>query len=236
MTTETRLTGRITDEQIAALQRKVGVTRKPDYQEWELDDARIFRSQLRHWAVLTGDMRPLYLDPDYAATTPWKTLIAPAGIIVCYEQLDPEVDCLPDSVAVLASAKVEWAEPIRLGDSIFPESVIESVVEVTKGTGEGRVVAQQIRTEVRNQRSTTAGHAVLTWHCYERGSSAHRALFGMREDAHYYNRSDIELLSVEYAAEQSRGPGLLYWEDVSEGEEVPHILKGPTTREVIQPP
>ena len=220
----------ITDEQLSALHKQVGVKRARTYAEWELPDARILRSQIRGWSVMVGDMRPVFVDPDYASNTPWKTLIAPPGIVVCFEQIDPEVDGIPGSVAVLDSARVEWDGPIRLGDTVFPESVLAAVREITADAAQGRIIAQQIVTEVRNGEGERLARAELNWHCYERGSAAHRALFGDRKDAHYYSREDIEALGAEYKAEQARGGEPLYWEEVQEGEELAHVLKGPTTR------
>jgi acyl dehydratase len=220
----------ISDGQLEEARKQVGVKRGREYEEWELDDARVLRSQVRGWSVMVGNMAPLFVDPEHASRSPWGGLIAPPGVVVCYEQIDPEVDVLPGSVAVLASARVEWDGPIRVGETVLPESELTGVREITEEAGQGRIVAQEIVTEVRDGSGRRLGRAQLEWHGYERGSAAHRGLFGEREDAHYYTREDIEALGEEYKREVARGATPLYWEEVSVGEELAPVLKGPTTR------
>ena len=92
MTTGIKTT--ITDDQLTELKKKVGVIVRPDYEDWQLADARITRSAIRTWAVLNADMRPLYMDPEHAKSSPWGTIIAPPAIILSQEHLDPETDLL----------------------------------------------------------------------------------------------------------------------------------------------
>ncbi len=230
MAATTGITSTITNEALAAFKARVGETRKRAYEEWELADAKILRSQIRSWSVINGDMRPLYMDPDHAAKSPWGALIAPPAVILSYEQFNPETDAIQGTFNILSSAKVEWDGPLKMGDTLLPESVITSVEEITKDPSEGRVVSQVVTTEIRNLDGRLVGKAVLDWHFFERGSGAQRALFGDREDAYMWSQEQIEALGAEYKEEEQRGADTLYWDDVKEGEELDHVLKGPTTR------
>lgn len=58
MAATTGITSTITNEALAAFKARVGETRKRAYEEWELADAKILRSQIRSWSVINGDMRP----------------------------------------------------------------------------------------------------------------------------------------------------------------------------------
>jgi acyl dehydratase len=230
VSTATGIRTTITDERLAELKSKVGVPKTRTYEDWELDDAKVLRSQIRSWAVLLGDMRPLFVDADYAAASPWKTLIAPPSVLTCYEQIDPEVESLPGSQSILERAIVEWERPIRLNDILVPSSEIESVDDVTQGAVEGRVVAMTVATEVQNQDRAVVGRMRLAYRCVERGTAAQRALFGERSDAHMHTKADIDALREEYKQERQRGAEALYIEDVKAGMELEHVLKGPTTR------
>lgn len=229
MTTAATVTSKTRTDQLAALRERVGATRKRALEEWELDDARVLRSQIRSWGVMTGDMRPLYVDPAAAADSAWGTLIAPPGIITCYEQIDPETDSLPGSFAVLTSARLSWEGPIRLGDIVVPETTIQNVRDVTTDAAAGTIVAQEIATRVATNDGRALGSALLTWNCYERGSASQRALFGDRDEAHMWSRADIEALGEEYKKETPR-TGKQYFDDVTVGEALQPVLKGPTTR------
>ena len=186
------------------------------------------RSQIRHWAVVLGDMRPLFVDAEYAAAGPWGTVIAPPSVLACFEQIDPEVDGLPGCQAVLASASLEWFAPIRVGSLLLPRSVIESVDDL--GGDDGRAVALTIATVVDDGEGGIVGRCKLNWHCVERGSAAQRDLFGGREEPYMWTKAEIDALREEYAREHPRGAEALYWDDVQEGQELGRVLKGPTTR------
>ncbi len=228
MTTGIKTT--ITDQQIAELKKRIGEVVRTDYEDWQLDDARYTRAIIRTWAVLNADMRPLYMDPDYAGQSPWGSIIAPPAIIVSHEQIDPETDILPGAFSRLNAMQLEFDQPVRMGDIILAESEITAVEEVTRAGVGGRIVSATIETRVTTKENQSIGRVLLDWHMYERGSDAQRALFGDRQDAHMHSQEDIEALGEEYKLEQQRGAAPLYWGDVKEGDELQFVLKGPTTR------
>ncbi|MBE7519644.1 MAG: MaoC family dehydratase N-terminal domain-containing protein [Thermoflexaceae bacterium] len=218
----------ISNDSLDALRATVGVPRERTYQEWEFDDARVSRSQVRHWAVVLGDMRPIFVDAEYAATGPWGALIAPPSVLACFEQIDPEIDGLPGCQAVLESASLEWFQPIRVGDFLLPRSTIESLEDIC--SDDGRAVTMSIATSVSTADGAPVGRCTLRWRCVERGTRVQGVLFGQREEPYMWTKAGIDALRDEYAAEQPRGAAILHWEDANEGDLLAHVLKGPTTR------
>lgn len=95
MTTAQYVITKITADMVNRQKEQIGKPREREYQEWEMAGARTTRSQIRHWAVMIGDMRPLFLDLEYAQKSPWGTIIAPPGLLLDQELFDPEVDGLP---------------------------------------------------------------------------------------------------------------------------------------------
>lgn len=220
----------ITDEQLEQLRAQVGVVNSSAKKE--LADSEIKRSTVRTWAVLNADMRPLYMDPDHAQASPWGAIIAPPAIILSYERINPGVDFLPGAYPILSKAQLNFDKPIRVGDTVVSESEITQVEEVTNTGVAGRVISAAIETRVKDADGQPVGTAVQDWHLYERGSDAQRTLFaGRGDDAHMHSQEDIEALGAEYKTEEQRGADSLYWDDVSEGDELQHLLKGPTTRQ-----
>ena len=65
--------GRITDEGLEALRRRIGVEipREPPWYSVATEDA------IRNFAEGYGDINPLWSDPDYARGTRWGGVIAP---------------------------------------------------------------------------------------------------------------------------------------------------------------
>lgn len=229
MTTSEIVKTQITDEMANALRAQVGKAWSRQYQPWEIEGSRITRSLIRRWTVLTGDMRPIFLDLEYAKTLPWGTILAPPGMLQDQEQFDPGVQGLPGSQPILAACDLEWELPILVGDLLVPKTTLRAVREIPQPAGHGRVVAQELDTEVCNQAGNLVGKVTSTWNCYERGSQAQRDLYGTRTEPHMYKREDIEAVQAEYKVEQVRGNQPLYWEDVSAGQDIPTVLKGPTT-------
>jgi acyl dehydratase len=219
----------ISDGMVEALRAQVGKAWAREYAPWEIDGSRISRSQIRRWAVHIGDLRPIFLDLDYATTTPWGTILAPPGMLQDQDQFDPGVQGLPGCQPILETCCLEWALPIRLGDLLVPTTTLRAVREVTQAPGHGRVVAQELETAIKNNAGALIGSVRSVWNCYERGSQAQRTLYGTRTEPHMYQREDIEALRAEYKREQPRGAAPLYWEDTGPGEELPTILKGPST-------
>ena len=219
----------INDEQEQAIKRRIGERISLDFQPWEAMEARVSRSTIRTWAVLNGDMRPLYMDPEYAAKSRWERIIAPPACMMAYEQIVPEIDCALGSLPVLHSARLEFAHPIRMNDVIMAASEIKGVEDVSRKGLAGRIVSARIATEVWLENGDPVGSLLLDWHLYERGSDAQRALFEGRE-IHNWEQADIEALKAEYAQETQRGSTPLYWEDAGEGDELNCVLKGPTTK------
>ncbi len=220
----------ITDQQIAELKTRIGEVVRTDYEDWQLDDARYKRAIIRTWAVLNADMRPLYMDPEYAGQSPWGSIIAPPAIIVSHEQIDPETDIFPGAFSRLNAMQLDFDQPIHMGDIILAESEITAVEEVTNTGVNGRVVCVSITTRVSTNENESIGRVQLDWHMYERGSDAQRELYGGRQDAHMHSQEDIEALGEEYKLEQQRGADTLFWGDVQEGNELQCVVKGPTTR------
>ena len=224
MATDETVRTRISNEALERLRKRVGEREGP------IARNPITRSQIRHYGVMTGDMRPLFVDLEYARKGPWQSLIAPQGVLVHEEAFDPEVDGLPGCKAILGSADLEWLLPIRLADSLASETTLVEVEEVSQAAELGRAVCIATSTEVKNQEQRSVGTARLRWTCYERGSGGQRALYGKRKEPHVYEREDIEALGEEYKKEQPRGADSLVPGEVSVGDELQPVLKGPTTR------
>lgn len=229
MTTAEIIRTQISDEMANQLKTQVGKAWSRRYEPWEVEGSRITRTMIRRWAILSGDMRPIFLDLEYAKKMPSGTILAHPGMLQDQEQFDPAVQGLPGSQAILAACSLEWERSIRLGDLLVPKTTLRAVREVPQPPGHGRVVAQELETEVCDEAGALIGKVTSVWNCYERGTQAQRALYGTRTEPHMYSREDIEAVQAEYKLEERRGDQPLYWQDVASGQEIPSVLKGPTT-------
>ena len=75
------LHGRITDESIDKMQRRIGYpnpTLRTGYVDWPWNEFATVDS-IRKFAHGYGDLNPLYTDRGYGPSTRWQEMIAPPG-------------------------------------------------------------------------------------------------------------------------------------------------------------
>src|SRR5438046_2564221 len=204
----------ITAEELAELRKRVGVpARRPaPYIEVATRDA------VRHWAAGIGDRNPFWLE---AGVAPPTILFALDRIVSGY------VGGLPGIHAMYGGTDFRWQRPIRIGDTIVGASVLLDLVE-KPSTFARRAIQQIYRTTFRNQ----AGELVCeadSW-CFrtERDTARERGKYGAAEPARYTAR-ELEAIASAYRNEEIRGRTLRYWDEVTVGESLPLVAKGPLT-------
>ena len=77
---------------------------------------QIGRAEIDRYAEISGDNNPLHMDPEFAATTPFKTVIAhgPIGLQTVVEALSDWLGTVPPGVRV----DVSYRGPVHLDDVV----------------------------------------------------------------------------------------------------------------------
>src|SRR5260370_19857201 len=87
----------------------------------ELWNYEATRDTIRHYAWGIGDDNPLYSDPDYAAKSRWKTIIAPPTFL--YGVFDAGIaPGLPDVHWFYSGSDWFFERPVRRGDEFTVEA------------------------------------------------------------------------------------------------------------------
>jgi acyl dehydratase len=204
----------ISEEALTALRSRTGqpVRRPQPYIEVATPDA------VRHWADGVGDRNPFWLGRGIAPPT---ILFAMDRIVSGY------VGGLPGIHAMYAGTDFRWRLPIRVGDRVIGESVLLDLVE-KPSTFARRAIQQTYRTTFRNQDGAIVCEADSWCFRTERDTARERGKY--RDTARpRYTAEDIERIRQSYREEQIRGATPRRWEDVTVGEEVPAVCKGPLT-------
>jgi acyl dehydratase len=204
----------ITAAALADLRARIGkpVPRPEPYIEVATRDA------VRHWAAGIGDRNPFWLA---AGVAPPTILFAMDRIVSGY------VGGLPGVHAMYAGTDFRWHGPIRIGDRIVGESVLLDLVE--KPSRFARRAIQQIyRTTFRNERQEVVSVADSWCFRTERDSARERKKYGTVEPARYTDE-EIAALARAYRAEEIRGPVSRAVEEVTVGDPLPALVKGPLT-------
>jgi len=193
---------------------------------------------LRNWALGVGDDNPLYADEDYGRDTRWGTQIG-HGTQVGHLKTPMFGDPIPKEVTdqtkglfrgvhvFVSGGTWDWYRPLRPGDRVFSFRGEESL-DVKQSEFAGRSVIQVARDVAVNQFGEVLGIYRILRVLTERKESRAKGKYAAIEAAHY-NDDDYEKIDAIYAAEKPLGSAKRYWEDVAVGDELPPMVKGPTT-------
>lgn len=205
---------RITDEVLAALRARLGqpVPRPEPYVEVATRDA------IRHWAHGIGDRNAFWAA---SGTAPPTILFAMDRIVSGY------VGGLPGIHAMYGGTDFRWRAPIREGDRIVGDSVLLDLVERDTAFAR-RAVQQTYRTTFRDQAGAVVCEADSWCFRTERDTARERRKYAPAEP-HPYGPDELDRIRRAYREEAVRGPVPRWWEDVSVGDALDEVVKGPLT-------
>ena len=229
------MTGKITPEGIQAFRNRVGVV-IPGGQPYN-SEAHV--DSMRHWSFGNGEDNPLYNDPEYAAKTRWKGLIA-SPMYVNSLGTSGSVK-IPDHVRHAGSGALtgvpnyqsgsdwEWIRPIREGDKVRSTHCLEDIVEKKSQFGGGKAVIVYHRNEYVNQRDEVVAIYRNYFFHAEREASEKTGKY-MNLDQTPYTQEQLDEIDAAYEHEFRRGSETLYWEDADPGMDMPTMVKGAPKR------
>jgi acyl dehydratase len=180
---------------------------------------------IRHYAFGTSDGNPLWLDPGYAARGPYGRLAAPPGFLtsVLYPILHGAPMTAPLS-SLIGGLEYRWHGPVLEGDRLRAVSRQVDLYEKKSGSGR-RLIFVISEVEYTNRRDEVVGKATGTM--IRATQVGTELLF----DRPIYRYSDAELAKIGEAikSESRSGDRMLTGEDVTVGQEIPPIVRGPLT-------
>ncbi|MBV8979407.1 MAG: MaoC family dehydratase N-terminal domain-containing protein [Acidimicrobiia bacterium] len=230
--------GGITDEGVAQLRRRIGVPYPhpvPPHYLAPNEDA------FRQVAESYGDDNPLWCDPAYAAKSRWGGVIAPPQLVGGdtlvgeneVSTLDPDTeellrgDPIRGAHAFYAGSFREWWGPMRPGARMTRRNALVGVHEKSSEFADRAVHEWTAEVFAEADRSVLAAQYRLMIRT-DREKATERKKYDETRMEPYSDEQLAEIDAV-YAAERERRRGDVprYWEDVSEGDELGPIVKGP---------
>lgn len=216
----------LTDEALTNWQKRIGM---------ELRVNNIFNETasfeaIRNFSNGIGDINPLYRDPDYAAQSPYGALIAsPAWVASVFPHW--VLQGLAGVHADHSASDWRFYRPVYIHDKIVPKCYFTGF-DVKSSKFAGKTAFEYQRFEYWNQRGelVSSGYNLLIR--YERQAAKGKSARGEgKYDSikvpHPWTSEELEQIDREVLAEEVRGPMVRYWEDVTRGEELPKVVKGP---------
>lgn len=183
---------------------------------------------IRHYALGIGDRNPLWLEPEARSDGDLGHRAPPTILFAMDKVFSGYVTGLPGIHAMYAGASFEFARPLRVGDKLTATARLKELRERPSRFA-GRSFQQIYAVDFHD----TAGDIVCNAESYcfrtERDTARERGKYTPKEIR--WTSDEIDQIAARYRAEEGRrrGADTLYVDDVTVGDVVPEITKGPYT-------
>lgn len=199
----------------------IGVDLRRTGQQWNTEASP---DAVRHFCWGIGDENPLFCDPAYAAGARAGGALAPGCFLYTIDTtvVAPKLRGIQ---WLYGGTDWEWYRPIRHRDSFTVRARLLDAVEKEGGNAR-KFILQTGETLYTNQ------HGELV--CRAMGSTARtaraKAEGGLKyapRETHRYSPEELEHIAHAIETEELRGSTPRFWEDVTVGDMVQPMLKGP---------
>ena len=215
--------GKITDEELERLRAKIGervtISEPPHLTE-------VTRDAIRHWAQATGDRNPLYLDDAHAAQGPYGEIVGPPCMLYAFSRISIGYrGGLPGIHSMFGGSWWRFKQPLRLGQRIDVDVTFQGLDEM-RSRFSGRMFKQ-----TSNVRFVTSDGVEIadseSWGMRTERTTAKKK--GKYKTLRPEPMADglLEEVFDAYEKEVPRGVEPLHWEDITVGDTIPSIVRGP---------
>jgi acyl dehydratase len=222
----------ITPEAVAAMHARVGMITHVERVSNLETTTEAHIDTMRRYAIGIGDDNPLWCDPHYGYATRWKSPIAfPTYTVGGLEEKlpdnarrAPKGDPLRGLHSFIVGFETTYYRHLYPGDRTSSITFLESVEQKESRFGGVSVKIVRLR-RTKNQR----GEVVRTVRVPVIFVARTKTSAPKQHDYEppVYSAEDIARIDAAYEAERRRGAEPRYWEDVTVGEEIDPIVKGP---------
>lgn len=193
---------------------------------------------IRIFAFACGDPNPLWRDPYYAGSTRWGGFIAPPLIdtAIAFGSAFGDRLHIPGVSRMNGGYSHKYPKPIRVGDTFSVYDKYGGIVEKKVEGKPYRMFVESCPRYYINQREEVAAIAdsrtiYLATPPGKRGGKGKTAKLYEGQKKHRYSDEELDMIHQAYddqlEGKNRRGAKTRYWEDVTEGEDIPTVIKGP---------
>lgn len=217
--------GRITEESLAAARAMIGTYLRPEgpYIQGVTVDT------IRNYCNGIGDLNPLFRDSEYARRSRYASLVAHPTMPMVFGYIGRTRWGFPGVHGFFAGNDWEFFRTWRPGDRI---NCLERVVGVVEKTSKlsGKLVLQYTEALFLNQNDDLMARTLGWCTRHERRAARESTKHESRQPYQYTNEqiAGIEALELNEPS-RIRGSEVRYWQDVTEGQELDPIARGPLT-------
>lgn len=182
------------------------------------------RDSIRHYSYGIGDDNPLYADPEYAAQTRWGGIIAPPTFF--FAVFDGVIaPGLEEIQWYYSGIDAEFFKPMYRNDEIQASGEYVDAKKI-EGKRVKNMLVQTGDVRYHNQHGELCARVLSHTYRVARLGAADGLSYEPREK-HVYTQDELDAIMMAQLNEYRRGSDVLYWDDVSEGMELPGTVRGP---------
>ena len=227
----------ITDDAIERLRRRIGIPLK-----WGGRPRNTYSSidSIRQFAIGYGDDNPLFNDPEYAAGTRWGALLAPpmyfltTGVREEVSWTDEEAEAMAGGDPLrgigqyLSSERWVFVRAVTPGLRLRQKRYLHDLEVRDSSFGGGRVVVLTQRVEYTDDDGHLFALNERSYHHADRKASGES---GKYRDTQIlpYTDEQMQQIGQAYDDERRRGAEQIFVSEISVGDQLPEIVKGPLT-------
>jgi acyl dehydratase len=204
---------------VEALRERIG-------QKHELQQVNrlVTSDTLGRYALGIGDDNPLFLDPDYAATTPFARVIAPPTFLATSYKSKPQG--MRGVHALFAGLTIEYERPACEGDRLTTITHLDSLEEKIGNYSGKSYIQKNVATHSNGDElvATMTSYSFRTLRDSAKDKGKYQALTRKR-----YTPGEIVDIQQKYLEEVKirKGSHRLNLDEVKVGDELPSLIKGP---------
>jgi acyl dehydratase len=218
---------KLTDQMVEQMQKRAGTELRIDHS--------VFNEEATRIAVIKftggiGDINPLWTDVDHARRSPWGAPVAPPSFVIgCFSGIQFG---WPGLGSFHSASRLRFHQPVYWHDTITSTCRYEGFSGPTPSRFAGRMVTDHFTNRYRNQLGETV--AEIEWDVVNFERAAARSKGDRETQApadvqipHPWTEDQLEKIRAQVLSEQPRGAEQRFFEDVSIGEELAPLTKGP---------
>jgi acyl dehydratase len=218
---------KLTDQMVEQMQKRAGTELRIDHS--------VFNEEATRIAVIKftggiGDINPLWTDVDHARRSPWGAPVAPPSFVIgCFSGIQFG---WPGLGSFHSASRLRFHQPVYWHDTITSTCRYEGFSGPTPSRFAGRMVTDHFTNRYRNQLGETV--AEIEWDVVNFERAAARSKGDRETQApadvqipHPWTEDQLEKIRAQVLSEQPRGAEPRFFEDVSIGEELAPLTKGP---------
>ena len=199
----------------------IGIELRRTGQQWNTEATP---DAVRHFCWGIGDDNPLFTDAAYGAATHYGAALAPGCFLYTIDTtvVAPKLGGIQ---WLYGGTDFEWFEPIRHRDRFTVSAKLLDAIEKQGGKA-AKFIIQTGETRYTNQH----GQVVCVAHGHTARTARSKASGGLSyapRETHRYAPQELEAIANAIDTEELRGEAPRFWEDVTVGDAVRPMLKGP---------